>query len=292
MQQTTIKATLTTLGLAAVASLGLSSCFPRASAGVQPPRIEVEDTVLLKLNPPSLGIAPEAVLGLKLKITNPNPFGVNIARVQGKLYLDDGESGGVEIPGLNINPTGTSRVETQISIPLNEGNLNRFIKVVQGKSVTYRVDGTLTLEAGVLGKPVLGPYTVFQGVIRDAPLLTAPNFRFRPELTRLNIGFDGITLETGLEIQNPNILGFRLKVPLELKIGGSTVAGASLDSVIPARDSGISYLTFRFDPLKVPQALLRGAFNFTLSGRPTVSAPGFGEKAFDFGLLTEGSAQK
>ncbi|MFN8509147.1 MAG: LEA type 2 family protein [Deinococcaceae bacterium] len=269
----------------------LCGCFPRTAPAIQTPKIEVEETRLLKLNPPGLGVPAEAILGFKLRVTNPNAFGMGISRIQGQLYLDGDPSGTVDIPGLNIRPTGSSEVDTQIAIALTEANLSHLVKVVQGKSITYRLDGTVSIDAGTLGKPNLGPYTVFQGTLDDAPLLVAPNFRLRPELLRFNVGLDGLTLEMGLEIQNPNILGFRVKAPLELKIGGQVVAGASIDGMVPARDAGTSYVTFRFDPLKVPQALLKGIFNFSVSGRPTLSAPGFGEKTFDFGLLTEGSVR-
>ena len=273
-------------------TLGLTACFPRASGIIQTPRIEVEETTLERLNPPGLGVEAGATLGLKLRIINPNPYGLKLNRVQGKFFLDGAETVGVDLPGFAVAPAGSSTLKTEINLPLNEATLSRLIKVVRGGSVTYRLDGTVTLDAGVFGKPTLGPYTVLQGRIENVPLLAAPNFRFRPDLGRFTVGFDGLTVELGLEVQNPNVLGFRLRAPLELKIGGQTVAGASLDSVVAAKASSVSYLTFRLDPLKIPGALLSGALGFSLSGTPTISAPGFGEQAFSFGLLTQGSVQR
>ncbi len=290
--QTLTSRALATLTLALPLTLSLTACFPRTSGLVQAPRIEVEDTTLERLNPPGLGVEAGATLGLKLKITNPNPYGLSLNRVQGKFFLDGVETVNVDLPGFAVAPAGSSSLKTEINLPLNEATLSKLVKVVRGGSVTYRLDGTVTLDAGLLGKPTLGPYTVLQGRLENVPLLAAPNFRFRPDLGRFTVGFDGLTVELGLEVQNPNVLGFRLRAPLELKIGGQTVAGASLDSVVAAKASSVSYLTFRLDPLKIPGALLSGALNFSLSGTPTLSAPGFGEQAFQFGLLTQGSVTR
>ena len=40
-------------------------------------------------------------------------------------------------------------------------------RAATGGSVGYRLDGTMTLDAGLLGRPSFGPMTLLQGIIEN-----------------------------------------------------------------------------------------------------------------------------
>ncbi|MBB6097931.1 LEA14-like dessication related protein [Deinobacterium chartae] len=275
----------------AVAAL-LASCAPRLGAAVQVPQITVEQTALERLDPPGLGIPASATVSLKLRVRNPNPFGVRLSRVDGDFYLDGLKVTQVSAPGVDIAATGVSTVTVNVQVPLSNQNLGKFADLAVGKTVAYRLEGSFEVDAGALGKPTFGPYTLAQGVIKDAPILKAPEFRFRPELAKLTFGNDGIVLELGLEVHNPNVLGFRLEAPLELRVGGVAVAKASLSGTVGAKNAGVVYTRFQIDPLALPQALIQGRFSFSVAGSPVLIAPGITEKRFGLEVLTQGSAER
>ena len=148
---------------AGCATLGQLSAFVRAPQFQEAPDQPAE----IRLLPPSqsngLGGA-----GLRVwtKVTNPNPFGFTLARLEGTLFLDDVRAATADFPlGLPLGPRGDAVVPIDLSIDFSD--LPQLTSVMRQllarQSVAYRLEGTVGVNAGTLGTPVFGPMTIVKG---------------------------------------------------------------------------------------------------------------------------------
>lgn len=279
----------------ALICLGTVSCAPRLSSVLQVPKLVVRSTEIKQLDMPGLGVEPQLVLVVHLRAYNPNPVGVKLLNLQGTFYLDDVATGQITVPALALLPSGSSDLTSEIHIPLTADQLPRLAGLALGDEVSYRLEGLSQIDAGALGQPTLGPYTLLQGTLKDMPLFRPPNIRLRPDLFRLEIPSwnqiqrwkSPFTVQLALEVQNPNVLGFTLDIPLELQMGGLTVAKSSVQGAVPARAAGVLLANFSLNPLDIPQQFLAGRFRFELLGSPQLRTP-FGTNTQTFKLLTTG----
>jgi Late embryogenesis abundant protein len=107
-----------------------------------------------------------AAIRLWTDVTNPNPFGLRLGTVRGTLYLEDSRAADGDFPlGLALDAGSTSTVPIDISVNFSDlpglGGVAR--RVFARQPVTYRLDGTVGVDAGRLGQPVFGPMTLLRG---------------------------------------------------------------------------------------------------------------------------------
>lgn len=162
----------------AAASLGacLSACAPTQPI-VQVPAVEVQQVRLTGLSLPG-GLmpggpleAPTAHVTLDLRVTNPNPFALTLAHVGADLVIDGANVGHVDLPAVVLPARGTAAQVAHAAVPVTLDTAAGFVKVARGQLVTYRLDGTLTVNLGPLGAQRFGPFTLSQGQWKQPPLL-------------------------------------------------------------------------------------------------------------------------
>lgn len=150
--------------------LALASCAPLQKA-VQVPTLKVESIRLSSLTLPS-GTRPAAAgLTLHLNVTNPNAVPVRLANIGGQLVIDGQEVGRYALPNVNLPARGSTEQDAELSIPVTLNTASAFLKVARGQEVSYRLDGSFTADLGVLGQPTFGPFTLSQGVWKQAAIL-------------------------------------------------------------------------------------------------------------------------
>lgn len=277
------------LGLVALA---LTGCIQNV---VRSPQFEMREAGLLRLNPPGLnGVAPEAVIRITLDARNPNPFDLSLTELSADLYLDNSKLATATLAGLQMKANGVpSTFFVDVNVPIQVQSLQNLGRIVAGASVTYKLDGSFRVDAGPLGKPRFGPYTLAEGRYQ-APSLGSqpPSFAWRSDLTRLTVGTGGATLDLAFEVTNPSPIGYRLIAPLNLLVGGQILAKAEAGGTVPARGKGILNTRFQLDPLAAARAIIGGRFDFQVSGSSTLEVPGLQSYNFPLSVLFGGSVAR
>jgi LEA14-like dessication related protein len=277
------------VSLSALALL-LSGCVQNL---VRSPQFEMREAGLLRLNPPGLeNIAPEAVIRITLDARNPNGFDLNLEELRFDLLMDGAKVAASSIKGLSLKQNGAlSTFFADVEVPISPTTLQSLGKIISGSSIQYRLDGAFSVDAGPFGKPRFGPVTLAQGRYQSPSLgAQPPSFAWRADLTRLTIGAGGATFDLGFEVTNPSPVGYRLIAPLNLLVGGQTLAKAEAGGSVPARGKGIISTRFQIDPLAVGRAVLNGRFDFQVSGEPTLEVPGLQRYSFPLSVFFGGSA--
>ena len=147
-----------------------AGCAP-AQRAVQVPTVQVEGIRLSSLSLPT-GAAPAyAGVTLELRVGNPNPVPVRLANIAGTLVVDGQGVGDVNLPDVNLPASGESRQTAQLRIPVTLNTAATFLRVARGQEVSYRLDGAFTADLGLLGRPTFGPFTLSQGVWKQAAIL-------------------------------------------------------------------------------------------------------------------------
>lgn len=151
--------------LAGCASLGLGDVL-------QPPQISSSENrgSELRLVPPS-GEMPSGGAAIRLwaRVENPNPLGVNLSALAGDLFLRDRRSAGVDLPlGVPLAAGADTVIPLDISIGFEDVPALADIarEALVGGSLDYRLDGTVTVDAGALGTPTFGPSTLLRGELQ------------------------------------------------------------------------------------------------------------------------------
>lgn len=158
--------------MAAIATLG-SSCATLGSLSglIQPPRFsEARDQPAeVRLSPPTAGNAlGGATIRLWTRVTNPNPFGFTLNTLNGTLYLDDTRAATSDFPlGLPLSAGAESVIPIEFAISFADlPNLAGVVRrVAQRQPIDYRFEGTVGVNAGRFGSPVLGPMTFMRGTL-------------------------------------------------------------------------------------------------------------------------------
>ncbi len=272
--------------------LTLTGCVQNV---IRSPQFEMREAGLLKLNPPGLnGVAPEAVIRVTLDARNPNPFELNLEELRFDLFLDGAKLAAGIGSKLQLKAGGVpSSFFVDVEIPISTNTLQSLGKIVAGSSVQYRLDGSFKVDAGPLGKPGFGPYTLAQGRYQSPSIASQPpSFAWRSDLTRLTLGVGGAVLDLAFEVTNPSAVGYRLVAPLNLLVGGQVLAKAEAGGVVPARGKGILSTRFQLDPLAAGRAIIGGRFDFQVSGTPSLEVPGLQSYSFPLSVLFGGSATR
>jgi LEA14-like dessication related protein len=156
----------------AVASLSGCATLEGLRALIQPPRFEQSSgrQSEIRLLPVQAGRATGgATVRIWTDVTNPNPFGFTLSTVQARLLLDDIEAADAEFPlGLPLEPRQTETIPFDLTVSF--ANVPRLANVIRqaasGGGVTYRLEGTVGVDAGRFGQPTFGPLTLLTGDLR------------------------------------------------------------------------------------------------------------------------------
>lgn len=105
---------------------------------------------------------------LYAEVTNPNPVGITLAALRGTLALEGTDAAQVDFPlGLPLAPGGRSLVPLDISISFSD--IPRLAQIVPQAlnrgSLGYQLNGTVAVDAGMLGQPSFGPMQLFSGTL-------------------------------------------------------------------------------------------------------------------------------
>lgn len=110
-----------------------------------------------------------AAVRLYARVQNPNPLGITLSLLEGGLLLEGRQAAQVSFPlGVPLQPGQEALVPLEISVSFSDipnlaGTLTR---AVTGSPIDYRLDGSVGVDAGVLGQPTFGPMTLLQGSAR------------------------------------------------------------------------------------------------------------------------------
>lgn len=161
----------TILSLATTATLSLSGCATLGEI-LQPPRfsvVEGRDAELRLLGPGADRPIGGAAVRIWTRVQNPNSFGLTLSRLAGDLALEGTRAAGVDFP-LGVPLTAAADTIIPLDVTLSFSDLPALAEVltraVGRNNVAYRLDGTLSVDAGLLGQPTFGPTTWVAGQMR------------------------------------------------------------------------------------------------------------------------------
>lgn len=159
--------------VAAAMAAGLSGC---AGMGLQsvlrPPSFSVDQgqQAHLRLLTPSLSNpSGGAAVRLYARVGNPNPVGLTLTRLVGQLQLEGRNAARVDFPlGVALQPNGDVVVPIDIAIDFRDlpGLIDVAGRALTGGRIGYALDGTVGVDAGLLGQPTFGPMQLLSGDMR------------------------------------------------------------------------------------------------------------------------------
>jgi hypothetical protein len=139
---------------------------------IQPPRFEQapDRPSEVRLSPLQSGrAAGGATVRIWSTVTNPNPFGFTLRSVQATLLLDDVEAADADFPlGLPLQARQTETIPFDLTVSF--ANVPRLANVIRQAAsaggLSYRLEGTVGVDAGRFGQPTFGPLTLLAGDLR------------------------------------------------------------------------------------------------------------------------------
>ena len=165
---------LRTLLTANLLALTLTGCatLEGLRALIQPPRFEQapDQPSEIRLSPVQSGrAAGGATVRIWTNVTNPNPFSFTLSTVRATLLLDDVQAADADFPlGLPLQARQTETIPFDLTVSF--ANLPRLASVIRqaasGGGLSYRLEGTVGVDAGRFGQPTFGPLTLVSGDLR------------------------------------------------------------------------------------------------------------------------------
>ena len=145
---------------------------------ISPPQFEQapgEQAEVRLLPPGSAGRLGGASVRIWTHITNPDPFGIRLSTLDGDLYLEGVRAANASFPlGLTLNARGDSVVPlTAIDFSEVSALGGALRRALAGEAIPFRLDGTVSIDAGPLGQPSFGPSTWLRGEL-DTRALASP----------------------------------------------------------------------------------------------------------------------
>ncbi len=139
---------------------------------VQAPRFSVDGGRQAEIR--LLGPGPGRPLGgaavrLYARVQNPNPLGVTLSTVRGGLLLEGRQAAQVDFPlGVPLQAGQETVVPMELGISFSDVPALASIlsRAVTGAPLNYQLDGTVGVDAGMLGQPTFGPMTLLRGDLR------------------------------------------------------------------------------------------------------------------------------
>ena len=139
---------------------------------VQAPKFEQEPgrQAEIRMMGPSTSL-PAGGAGVRLwtRVSNPNPFSLTLGTLRGTLHLEDSRAADVDFPlGLPLRAASEATIPIDLSISFADlpGLANVVRRAVSRQPLTYRLEGTIGVDAGQLGQPTFGPMTLLTGELR------------------------------------------------------------------------------------------------------------------------------
>jgi hypothetical protein len=159
------------LSAVTVMAVSLSACAALQNI-IQPPIFDLVEgrTSELRL----LGPAGDRPLGgaqvrLWTRVQNPNTVGFTLTRLAGQFLLEGDRAATIDLPmGLPLPAAGDTIIPIDLNISFADvpGLANQLIGALTGQRLNYAVDGTLSVDAGILGQPSFGPNTWLRGELQ------------------------------------------------------------------------------------------------------------------------------
>jgi hypothetical protein len=143
---------------------GCAGALGNLSALVQPPRFQQVPGRQAEIR--LLGLEGAGVR-LWTRVTNPNAFGIRLGTLKGTLFLDESRAANADFPlGLDLGAGADTELPIDISVSFRDlpglGGVAR--RVVAREPVPYRLEGTIGIDAGRIGRDMLfGPMTLLSG---------------------------------------------------------------------------------------------------------------------------------
>jgi hypothetical protein len=153
-------------------ALALPGCATLQQLGIMAPQFRVDggQQAQIRLLPPGPG-RPSGGASVRLfaRVTNPNPIGVTLSTLAGGLELQGRQAARVDFPlGVPLAAGAEQVVPLDISVNFDDiptlGSV--LLRAVTGQSIAYRLNGTVGVNAGLLGQPSFGPMTLLEGNVR------------------------------------------------------------------------------------------------------------------------------
>jgi len=101
------------------------------------------------------------------RVTNPNAFGIRLGTLSGTLFLEESRAADADFPlGLDLGAGADTELPIDITVSFRDlpglGGVAR--KVLAREAVPYRLDGTIGIDAGHIGRDLrFGPMTLLRG---------------------------------------------------------------------------------------------------------------------------------
>jgi hypothetical protein len=171
--------TFATLSLAGALFAGCAE-LNKLAALVQAPRFEQAPDHQAEIRTTGAGGGlPIGGAGVRLwaKVTNPNPFSLTLGTLKGTLFLEDARAADVDFPlGLPLSAGGESTVPIDLTVSFANlpGLADSVRRAINRQPLTYRLEGTIGVDAGRLGQPIFGPMTLLRGDVRPLGTIREP----------------------------------------------------------------------------------------------------------------------
>lgn len=162
------------LAVAVAAALSACATLGQLKGIVQPPRFEEareRDAEVMLSGPRIDQPLGGARVRLWMQVTNPNPFGFTLSTLRATLMLEGNRAATGEFAlGLPLSAGASTVVPLDLAISFTDvpGLATVVRRAVDGRSVEYRLDGTIGVDVGRLGQPVFGPMELASGELRVA----------------------------------------------------------------------------------------------------------------------------
>jgi len=143
---------------------GCAGALGNLSALVQPPRFQQVPGRQAEIR--VLGLDGAGVR-IWTRVTNPNAFGIRLGTLRGTLFLEESRAAEADFPlGLDLGAGADTELPIDINVSFRDlpalGGVAR--KVLARQAVPYRLDGTIGIDAGRIGRDMLfGPMTLLRG---------------------------------------------------------------------------------------------------------------------------------
>jgi hypothetical protein len=148
----------------------LTSCATLGNV-VQPPRFSVvsgRSAELRLLGPTLQSPMGGAAVRIFARVENPNALSLTLASLRGNLFLEDVRAAAVDFPlGVPLLANQDTVIPLDISFRFSDipGLADVATRLLTRSALAYRLDGTVTVDAGLLGQPSFGPQTWLRGQV-------------------------------------------------------------------------------------------------------------------------------
>lgn len=153
------------IALSGCAGLGLEQVLQAPTF-----RVDQNQQAHLRLLGPSLERpVGGAAVRLYARVGNPNPVGLTLTRLVGQLQLQGSNAARIDFPlGVALQAGGETLVPIDIAIDFNDipGLANVARNALSGQPINYSLNGTVGVDAGLLGQPSFGPMQLLSGELR------------------------------------------------------------------------------------------------------------------------------